>query len=144
MNNCCFTGRITKDPELKTTQSGVAVCSFSLAVARPRVKDTTDFINFVAWRHSAEFLCKYGKKGNMVEVTGVLTARQYEDSNGNKRTVFEVVADDVRLLSNGNSDAPKQTPMENANYQNTPYSAHSTADGGVRFEEQTSDDDLPF
>lgn len=142
MNNCCFTGRITKDPELKTTQSGVSVCSFSLAVARPRVKDTTDFINFVAWRHSAEFLCKYGKKGNMVEVTGVLTARQYEDNNGNKRTVFEVVADDVRLLSNSNADAPKQA-MENTNYQNTPYSAQSTGDA-VRFEEQTADDDLPF
>ena len=139
MNTCCFTGRLTKDPELKTTQSGISVCSFTLAVARPRVKDTTDFINFVAWRQAAEFLCKYGKKGGVVEVNGVLTARQYEDSHGNKRTAFEVVADDVRLLSNGNQNAPNQTPTASANTQNSPYSANS-----VEFEEQTADDDIPF
>lgn len=139
MNTCCFTGRITNDPELKQTQSGKSVVSFTLAVARPRVKDTTDFINFVAWNQSAEYLCKYGHKGDMVEVSGVLTARKFEDSNGNKRTAFEVVADSVKLLSNSNSDAPKQSYAAGTNLQNTPYSADS-----VDFEEQTADDDLPF
>lgn len=141
MNSCNFTGRLTKDPELKTTNSGLSVCSFSLAVQRPKVKETTDFINFVAWRQSAEYLCKYGKKGNVVEVSGTLTLRGYKDSNGNDRTAFEVVADSLKLLSNGNSEAPKETPTENDNSSNTPYSVQ---DSGVSFEEMSSDDDLPF
>lgn len=140
MNNCCFTGRLTRDPELKQTTTGKSVCSFTLAVARPRVKDTTDFINFVVWNQGAEFLCKYAKKGNMVEVSaGVLTGRTYEDSNGNKRVAFEVVADIVKLLSSASEDAPKQAPTENANSSKTPYSVDSVA-----FEEQTADDELPF
>lgn len=133
MNTCCFTGRITADLELKKTQTDKSVCSFTLAVARPRVKDTTDFINFVAWNQSAEYLCKYGHKGDMVEVSGVLTARKFEYSNGNKRTAFEVVANDLKLLSNSNADAPKQTP--------SPYSSSAN---GVEFEEMTASDDLPF
>lgn len=141
MNSCNFTGRITADPELKQTQSGLSVCSFTLAVARPRVKETTDFINFVAWRQSAEYLCKYGNKGNLVEVSGTLTSRAYEDSNGNKRTAFEVVADSLKLLSNGNNNEPKQTTAESTNNQNTPYSAQNN---GIAFEEMTSDDELPF
>lgn len=141
MNSCNFTGRITADLELKKTQSDKSVVSFSLAVARPRVKDTTDFINFVAWNQSAEYLCKYGHKGDMVEVSGVLTTRKYEDSNGNKRTVFEVVADSVKLLSNGNQNTPTQTPCQDTKSQNSPYSANGS---GIEFEEQTPDDDLPF
>lgn len=139
MNSCNFTGRLTADPELKTTQSGLSVCSFTLAVARPRVKETTDFINFVAWRQSAEYLCKYGSKGNLVEVSGTLTSRAYEDKNGNKRVAFEVVADSLKLLSNGNSNEPKETPTENNSAQNNPYSAQSVA-----FEEMTDDEELPF
>lgn len=139
MNTCCFSGRLTIDHELKQTQSGKSVCSFTLAVARPRVKDTTDFINFVAWNQSAEYLCKYGHKGDMVEVVGTLTTRKYEDSNGNKRTAFEVVADSVKLLSKSDADAPKQVPTETANSSNTPYSSQSVA-----FEEMSSEQDLPF
>ena len=85
MNSINLVGRLTADPELKTTQSGISVCTFSLAVNRPRVKDTTDFINCVAWRQSAEYLCNYGRKGNLVAVSGVLTSRKYDDSNGNHR-----------------------------------------------------------
>lgn len=133
MNTCCFTGRITADLELRKTQSDKFVVSFTLAVARPRVKDTTDFINFIAWNQSAEYLCKYGHKGDMVEVSGVLTARKFEDKNGNKRTAFEVVADSLKLLSNGNADSPKQTPA--------PYASNAN---GVEFEEMTAADDLPF
>lgn len=139
MNSCNFIGRLVSEPELKTTQSGLSVCSFTLAVKRPKVKDTTDFLNFVAWRQSAEYLCKYGSKGNLVGVSGTLTSRSYEDKNGNKRTAFEIVADTVELLSNGNSDAPKETPAGNDNSSNPPYSAQ-----GVAFEEMTGDDELPF
>ena len=95
MNTVALTGRITAPIELKKTQSGVSVCSFSIAVARPRVKDTTDFINIVAWRNTAEFIAQYFGKGDKIEITGILTSRSYEDGNGNKRTAFEVVADNV-------------------------------------------------
>lgn len=139
MNKCCFVGRLTADPELKTTQSGLSVCNFALAVARPRVKDTTDFLNFVAWRQSAEYLCKYGSKGTFVAVSGALTSRDYDDKTGNKRTAFEIVVDDLKLISYSTQSAPNQTPSESTNASNTPYSAQDVA-----FEEMTSDDDLPF
>lgn len=139
MNDCNFTGRLTQDPELKTTNSGLSVCSFTLAVKRPKVKDTTDFLNFVAWRQNAEYLCKYGKKGNLVGVSGVATSRAYEDKNNNKRVAFEIVVNDLELLSNGTQGESKQTPAESGQMQNSPFSAQSVA-----FEEMTGDDELPF
>lgn len=141
MNDCNFTGRLVSDPELKTTQSGLSVCSFTLAVKRPKVKDTTDFLNFVAWRHNAEYLCKYGRKGNLVGVSGVATSRAYEDKNNNKRIAFEIVVNDLELLSNGNNEATKETPTGNDTLQNSPYSVENN---GISFEEQTTDDELPF
>ena len=116
MNACKFTGRFTANPELKTTQSGITVCSFSLAIKRPKVKDTTDFINFVAWRGTAEFISKYFKKGDPIEVSGALQSRQYEDKDGNKRVAFEVVVDDAQFCltrANGNGDQSEPEPKEN-------------------------------
>ena len=110
MNSCNFVGRITTDVELKTTNSGKYVCSFSLAVNRPRVKDTTDFINIVAWNQSAEYLSKYAHKGDRISVSGVLTSRNYEDKNGNKRTAFEVVSNDVSILESKKSESHFQEP----------------------------------
>lgn len=95
MNNINLIGRLTADVELKQTQNGVEVCSFSLAVKRPRVKDTTDFINCVAWRNTATFISKYFKKGNMIAVDGTLTSRKYQDNNGNNRVAYEVVVDNA-------------------------------------------------
>ena len=97
MNSCNFVGRLTHDPELKKTPRELSVCTFTIAVNRPRVKDTTDFINCVAWRGSAEYLTKYAQKGSLVAVSGALTSRNYEDKQGNKRTAFEIVADNVIL-----------------------------------------------
>jgi single-strand DNA-binding protein len=139
MNNICLVGRIGHDPELKQTPNGVPVCSFTIAVKRPKVKDTTDWINCVAWRQSAEFLCKFGKKGSTVAVTGVLTTRNYEDKNGQKRTAYEILVDALNLLSESNSSAPKQGVGYDANNAPAPYSAESEA-----FTEMTSDDSLPF
>ena len=139
MNNICIVGRITAEPELKQTPNGVAVCSFTLAVKRPRVKDTTDFLPCVAWRQSAEYLCKFGKKGSTVAVTGVLTARNYEDKNGQKRTAYEILVDALNLLSDGNSSAPKQGVAQGGNDAPVPYSSD------VQYMEMMSDDsDLPF
>lgn len=99
MNNCQFVGRLTADPELRRTQEGTAVCSYSLAVKRPMAKDVTDFLDFVTWRQGAEYLTQYGHKGDIVAASGALQARDWTDKNGNKRRAFEVVTTSVELLS---------------------------------------------
>lgn len=98
MNNVNLVGRLTADPELRRTGDGTAVCSYSLAVKRPRVKDTTDFIECVTWRQGAEYLCQYGHKGDAVAVCGSLQGREWTDKQGGKRRVWEVVTDSVELL----------------------------------------------
>ena len=89
MNSFNGSGRIVNDLELMATQNGIPVCSFTLAIKRPKVKDTTDFIKFVAYRHTAEYISKYASKGAFIEVVGALTSRNWEDKNGTKRTSFE-------------------------------------------------------
>lgn len=138
MNNICIVGRIGQDLELKQTPNGIAVCSFTVAVKRPNVKDTTDWIPCVAWRQSAEYVCRYGKKGSLVAVTGVMTTRTFE-KDGQKRTFYEIAADALNLLSESNSSAPKQGVGYDANNAPAPYSAESVA-----FKEMTADDSLPF
>lgn len=115
MNNCSFVGRLTADPELKKTPNDKSVCSFTLAVKRPRVKDVTDFINCVAWNQSAEYLTKYARKGNLVAVSGALTSRNYEDKQGNKRTAFEIVTDSLGLLESHSNTQSGQTTPPSAN-----------------------------
>lgn len=123
MNSCNFIGRLTAEPELRRTQSGTACCSFSLAVKRPRAKDTTDFLNFVVWQQGAEYLCQYGHKGDLVGVTGYLTARSWQDKDGKKRTTTEVTCDGVELLSSKkNSEASGNTTQnQNASYGQPSY-----------------------
>ena len=99
MNSCNIVGRLTAEPELRRTPDGTAVCSFSLAVKRPMVKDTTDFIDFVSWRQSAEYLAQYGHKGDIVAVAGSLQPRSWTDKDGNKRKAFEIVTTGVELIS---------------------------------------------
>lgn len=134
INSTNFTGRITRDLELKQTQSGISVCSFSLAVARPKVKDTTDFLNIVAWRQNAEYLCKYAKKGSRIGVSGVLTSRKFTDQNGKNHVTFEIVADDVVILDGGRSSNDTQQGTAPA----------YTEPSAPQFEELKQDDDLPF
>ena len=133
MNSTNIIGRLTSDPELKTTQSGITVCSFTLAVKRPRVKDTTDFLPVVAWRQSAEYISKYAHKGSMVAVSGVLTTRKYETTNGEKRTAYEIVADNVSVLSGNDSSQTTYTPTQDSNVGISP-----------EFEVISGDQDLPF
>ena len=100
LNKIIIMGRLTKDPELRHTQSGVAVASFTLAVERD-FKDkqtgqkTTDFIDVVAWRKTGEFVSQYFAKGRMAVVEGQLQNRHWTDKDGNKRTSAEVIADNV-------------------------------------------------
>ena len=100
MLNCAIImGRLTADPELRTTASGLSVTSFSVAVdrrfQRQGEEKQTDFINVVAWRQTAEFVSRYFHKGSMIAVQGYIQTRNYEDKNGNKRTAVEIVADNV-------------------------------------------------
>ena len=132
MNSCNFVGRLTHDLELKKTSSDLSVCTFTIAVNRPKVKDTTDFINCVAWRGSAEYLTKYAQKGSLVAVTGTLTSRNYEDKQGNKRTAFEVIADNVTICDSKPKEATSSVG-----------SAHSTQNVGFEIVEEDGSD-LPF
>lgn len=96
MINCAvLMGRLTNDPELRTTGNGISVTSFCVAVDRSYVKPgedrQADFINVVAWRQTADFICKYFTKGSMIAIEGELQSRKYEDKNGNKRVAIEVV-----------------------------------------------------
>lgn len=125
-------GRLTADPELKQTQSGTNVTSFTLAIDRPGTRDKTDFINFVAWRQTAEFICKYFRKGHKIALTGYLTSRQYEDKNGNKRTAYEVVVDHAEFVESKKSSDGWNVSAE-PEYQNP-----------QGFEEISGEDDLPF
>lgn len=133
MNHGSYVGRLTADPELKQTQNRISVCSFTLAIDRPGTRDKTDFINFVAWRQTAEFICKYFRKGQKIALTGYLTSRRYEDKNGNQRTAFEVVVDRAEFVESRQKAEGWNSSQEPPAYQ---------AQQG--FEEIAGEDDLPF
>lgn len=137
MNTINLTGRLTNDVELKTTQNGKSVCSYNLAVNRPKVKDTTDFITCVTWNQGAEYLSKYAHKGDKVGITGVLTSRKWQDQNGNNRIAFEVVTDTVEILANA-SNGGQATSNQNGGGFATPKAQQ---DG---FETVYTDEELPF
>ena len=103
LNIAAFMGRLVAGPELKHTPSGVAVTSFTLAVdrnyAKPGEERQTDWIDVVAWRGTAEFICKYFTKGRMIAVTGSLQTRTWEDKNGSKHKATELVAQQVSCRS---------------------------------------------
>lgn len=112
MNHISLMGRLTRDPELRRTQSGTLVAAFSLAVNR-NYKDResgeapVDFIDIVAWRNTAEFVSKYFTKGRMVSVEGRLQIRSWTDRDGNKRRTAEVIADNVYFADSKPDAAPK-------------------------------------
>ncbi|MBQ6864066.1 MAG: single-stranded DNA-binding protein [Clostridia bacterium] len=140
LNTAIIMGRLTADPELRTTSSGLSVTSFTVAVdrrfARSGEDKQTDFINVVAWRQTADFVSKYFQKGSMIAVQGSIQTRSYEDKNGNKRTAVEIVADNVSFCGSkaesGTGGARGTAP---AAYQNA---------GSEDFSELAGEDDLPF
>ena len=99
MNKVFLIGNLTKDPELMTTQNGIVVCKFTIAVTRRFSQEETDFFNIVAWKGLAETCYKFLKKGGKTAVCGSIQTRSYDDSNGNKRYVTEIVADEVQFLN---------------------------------------------
>ena len=152
MLNCAvLMGRLVADPELRTTTSGISVTSFRIAVDRSFVRQgeerQADFIDIVAWRQTADFVCRYFRKGSMIAVQGSIQTRAYEDKQGNKRTAVEVVADNVSFCG---SKAESGTPGGNRPYENAaPVAAApaaSFASGSMGDFESIEDDDdsLPF
>ncbi|MGI6457554.1 MAG: single-stranded DNA-binding protein [bacterium] len=148
LNKVILIGRITADPELRYTQSGIAVASYSIAVDRrfkgPNGEKQTDFINVVSWRKQAELLCNYVKKGYMIAVEGSLHMRKYQAQDGQNRTVYEVVTDNVQFLdrggrSGGGEYAPAPADEDVPQSLDASYNPPGDAPG-IPEEE----DDLPF
>lgn len=146
LNTAILMGRLTADPELKTTNSGISVTSFCVAVDRRYQKDSekqADFLNVTAWRQTAEFICKYFRKGQMIAVQGSIQTRNYEDKNGNKRTAVEIVAENVSFCGSKSESDGQQT-------QNAPRpSVNAIADDFTTLPTDSrfpfdNDDDLPF
>ena len=106
MNKVFLVGRLTKEPELRTTQSGISVATFTVAVTRRMNRDESDFINIVTWRGLADNCAKYLVKGQQVSVVGELRTRSYEANDGGKRYVTEVQADDVEFLAKPGEGKP--------------------------------------
>ncbi len=137
-NLVVLTGRLTADPELKTTSNGISVTSFSIAVSRryrAGEETQTDFINIVAWRQTAEFITKYFKKGNMIGIEGAIQTRRYTDKDGKNRTAFDVVANNVQFVESKKDSAPANENTES--FSNATANDFNEIDGGM-------DEDLPF
>ena len=116
MNNVCLVGRLTRDPELRTTTSGLSNCRFSIAVDGRTNADGephTDFINIVVWRVLADNVAKYCKKGSMVGIVGRIATGSYQAQDGSTRYTFDVVADNIRFLtSKKEEESNTQTSIE--------------------------------
>ena len=149
LNKVILMGHMTADPELKQTASGISVCSFSIGVNRRYSKadqgqQSVDFINIVAWRQQAEFVSRYFKKGSSIIVCGSIQTRNWTDTNGQKRYVTEVVADEVSF----GAPAASQSNGERAQTQNYTPSAYGApsfnSTGSADFEEIPGDESLPF
>ena len=146
INKVILMGRLVADPELKHTQSDVPVVSTRIAVDRDFKSASgerqADFIDIVCWRERAEFVSRYFRKGNMIAVVGSLQSRQFETKDGQKRTAYEVVCDQVSFTGEKASNAPSAGGSY-APRQDAPAPEFS-APGGDDFEEVDDDSQLPF
>ena len=143
MNSICLLGRLTADPELRNTPNGISVTNFDVAVDRsytPKGQEKqVDFIPVQAWRQTAEFVCKYFHKGQRIALTGSLQTRSYTDRDGNKRTAYEVVADNVFFAESKNGGAaPAASTVD---YRDRVPQSSTLAED---FEEIPDDSELPF
>ena len=158
MLNCAvIMGRLTADPELRTTNNGISVTSFSVAVDRSYAKAgterQTDFINVVAWRQTAEFVTRYFHKGSMIAVQGSIQTRKYQDRNGNTRTAFEIVADQVSFCgskreNDGEGSYNRPAPQQNNGFGGQPAGGSGSFSTATSADFDSVDDgddgDLPF
>lgn len=157
INNITLMGRLTRDPELKTTTNGTSLTNFCIAVDRNyQSKDgekQTDFINCVAWRQTAEFISRYFGQGDMIAVTGELQTRKYEDKDGNNRTIYEVVVGHSSFCG-GKATTMSLSSISNAKSEKSGNSGSTTTQRRFVRKETTSaiedwdpddnEQDLPF
>ena len=146
-NKVILIGHLTADPELKQTQSGIAVATFKIAVNRRYSRDNqqqeADFFNCIAWRSQAEFVSRYFHKGSAICVIGAVQNRSWTDQQNVKRYITEVVVDEVQFVDS-RGDAPAgQAPAPGADAYGAPVYS-SPAASAPKFEEIKTDDDLPF
>lgn len=141
MNKVCLIGRITKDPEIRYTANNVAVATFSLAINRTYKNANgeydADFINCIAFRNTADLLGKYVHKGDQLGIQGHIQTRNYDDKDGKKVYVTEVVVDSLYFLQDKREEKNEEKPVQNEEPVNDPYK-----DFGEAIE--ISDEDLPF
>lgn len=140
-NRAVLVGRLTKDPELRFTPNGIAVTTFTLAVNRPfknaNGEQEADFINIVVWKKAAENVANYTSKGSLVAIDGRIQTRSYENKDGQRVYVTEVVADSVQFLETKKREAQQQNSQQRyTSDQGTPFQGGQPVD--------ISDDDLPF
>lgn len=153
LNKAVLCGRLTADVELKQTTSGIAVCSFTLAVNRRRTgtaEQTADFISCNAWRQTAEFISKYFRKGSALCIVGSIQTRSWQDNQGSKRYATEIVVDEAYFVDSKNE--PQNSPT-NAPYVPDSYlpdqAPEDKAEGkyaspAPNFDDASGDDNLPF
>lgn len=148
LNKVMLGGRLTADPELKQTQNGIQVASFSIAVNR-RVRSNdnqqpnADFFNVTAWRATAEFVSRYFRKGSSIFVVGTLQNRSWTDPQGIKRYTTDIIADEIHFVDSRSESQGQSAPYSTDAYNTAP--AYSTPVGAApNFEEIKTDDDLPF
>ena len=146
MNRVVLVGRLARDPELRSTPSGVSVCNFTVACDRRFAQNgerQADFISCIAWRQSGEFVSRYFKKGDRIALDGSIQTRSWDDQNGNKRYATEVVVDHVEFAQSKTEGAggyaPQVAPSAGGMMPETP-SAGGDIDGFMPIEEE----DLPF
>jgi len=153
LNVVAIMGRLTAEPELKTTQSGVSVCSFRIAVDRNRAdangQRQADFFEVVAWRGTADFVCKYFQKGGLIAIDGQLQSRQYQDKNGNNRTAIEIVASGVNFCGGKKENSAPSFEQQTKEFEHpapTQRNAPPSMAGGSGddFAMLNETDDLPF
>ncbi len=124
INRIVLMGRLTADPEVKQTQSGISQLNFSVAVERNKANRDgtrqTDFIPCQAWRQTADFIGKYFRKGSMIAIDGSLQSHQYTDQQGNNRTAYQVVAEQVSFAGSKSENAPEQPQNQPPRQQGAP------------------------
>ena len=144
MNQFYGIGNLVRDPEVRTTNAGIKVCNFTIAINR-RMKNNggqqTDFLNIVAWRQLAELCEKYLSKGKKVAVIGSIQVRNYEDKNGVKRTSWDILADEVEFLSHADKGARKEMEYRAEERQAIATEGNTPPDTGFT---QVEDSELPF
>lgn len=146
LNRITITGRLTADPELRQTESGKAVTSFSIACQRNYKNDSNeydaDFFDIVAWRGNAEFVVKYFSKASLITVDGRLQSRKYTDKNGNKRVAIEIIAENVHFGDSKSNNGGQNTP--GGSFASDPSDIAITSDFTPEFSIIDDEDDFPF